>query len=384
MTGAVTQTRNYGRKSNTPCKCGNIKCLEDVDKEAICCDACDNWYHNKCSRLDNRAVALYVANKCLKWVCFQCIAQVKKKRATGEKNEMAVSKIDKATDCLDLKPEKNKKEQNGGRTPNSEAWKNPIKQVIAIQAPNPNKGRNAGTISKRNTKGEVLAGTHKSNKGKQEDRTNIRSLREMVLSQGEAIRALEREKTNLSQSVHHLRTASDIALGRNRNVVIKGVPEPFMKEKKQRDRAARYHVNNLLRMVGLLVGSKLKRVFRLGKWKPESAPRPVCVEFANPRTRDRFLSMAGEIARRTERRFLVEPDDSAGWRINSIGNPLQEAGTKVEVRAIKLPGKVYPTQRIEATREEPRQPDHTQGSLDGWVMVKPRRTPTKNGVCPRT
>lgn len=395
MTGTGIQTRNYGRKSSVPCKCGNIKCGGDVDKEAICCDACDKWYHNKCSRLDSRALSLYVTNKCLKWVCFQCIAQVRKQaQAEQIKQETPLSRMDKATDCSDLHQDrKDRTKQEGEKVKRPEF----SQRVSSIQATNTKKVRNASK-SGGNTKQTVLlkTGTLKGDPKRvtatqapntkrghdegapssKEDRTTIGRISEMVRAQGEAIRALEREKAFLSQSIHHLRTSSDLALGRNRNVVIKGVPEPFMKERRQRERAVGYHLNNLLRTVGLLGVAKIKRTLRLGKWKPDSAPRPVCVEFANPRMRDKFLALAGEIARRTERRFLIEPDDSAGWRKNITSSPQQEVRAKLEVRATKLLEK--------PTNGEPNRPDHTQGSLDGWIMVKPRRAAAKNGVCPRT
>lgn len=347
-----------------------------VEREAICCDACEKWFHNRCSRLDSRAIALYVANKCLKWVCFQCITQLKKQALSGQAEEVSCG-VDKATDCMGLGGEgKFEKE----KTPRNklEGSKGLPKGAPASQAPHPRRGQKTG-VEGVNRRKDIAALSEVS----VERGATLDTIRDMVKTQGEAIRALEQEKIALSQSLHHLRTASDLALGRNRNVVVKGVPEPLMKENRQRQRALRYHVNNLLRMVGLLEAAKIKRVFRLGKWKPEATPRPVCVEFANPRTRDKFLAKGGEIGTQTQGRFRIEPDDSAGWRRNNLKPPRQEARSELRVRSAKLPGQPNPSTVVETTQMGLGKREQTQGSLDGWVLVGPRRPAEKNGQRPR-
>ena len=48
-----------------------------------------------------------------------------------------------------------------------------------------------------------------------------------------------------------LRTESDLALGRHRNVAIRGVPEPFNKNSKTKLRHMKPYVLHYLRLVGL-------------------------------------------------------------------------------------------------------------------------------------
>lgn len=44
----------------------------------------------------------------------------------------------------------------------------------------------------------------------------------------------------MSRELSNVQKSTDIALGKNHNVVIHGIPEPFMGEEKQRKRAVRY------------------------------------------------------------------------------------------------------------------------------------------------
>ncbi|KAF4531146.1 hypothetical protein B566_EDAN019181 [Ephemera danica] len=113
---------------------------------------------------------------------------------------------------------------------------------------------------------------------------------------------------------------SEVATGRNRNVVIRGIPEPIMREGRQRDRAVRYHLINLLRVAELPGDLGLKRVLRLGRWDQSyesRQPRPVLVEFANPRHRDHFLAAAEKIQRTTNGGIEVAPDDPGRLRSRS-------------------------------------------------------------------
>ena len=374
-------------------RCGNTRCEVEVEREAICCDTCEKWFHNRCSRIDSRDIALYVANKRLKWVCFQCTTQIKKLALAGQTEEGSC-RVDKATDCMDLGGEEKKFEKEKITKQKIEGSKGMSEGVPTTQVPLPRRGQKAG-VEGINRRKDAVAQV----KDGGEEGETLATIKDMVKAQGEAIKVLEKEKIALSQSVHHLRTASDLALGRNRNVVVKGVPEPLMKENRQRQRALRYHVNNLLRMVGLLEAARIKRVFRLGKWRPEAAPRPVCVEFANPRTRDKFLAKGGEIGKQTQGRFRIEPDDSAGWRSNSLIPPRLETRSEMRVRstklprletrselrirATKLPRQPMPPTAVEATQTVLGKKDHNQGSLDGWVLVGPRRPAAKNGQSPR-
>lgn len=363
MRGAVnSKTRTGSRQTGGQDACGNTKCGGDVDKEAICCDACERWYHNRCSKLDPRAISLYVVNKYLKWVCYQCIAQIRNRPANSSGEKVASTiRLNKGTDCAGLEP-------------------------LVDPATGHTNESNKSKPRTRDTKGTSRIAQLEVEKRKtEEDQVTLNDLREQVTAHEEAIKALLRDKTSLSQAVKHLKTTNDLALGRNRNVVIKGIPEPFMKESRQRERAIRYHVTNLLRMAGIPGTTILKRLLRLGKWKRDAAPRPVVVEFANPRLRDKLLARAVELNQKTGGRLNIEPDDTAGWKDKTTRPQQAVVGAKPLVRVSKLPECSPRTKSNTAdVKEPPRLEDPTQGSLDGWVLVGTRRSTIKNGERPRT
>jgi hypothetical protein len=125
----------------------------------------------------------------------------------------------------------------------------------------------------------------------------------------------EVEYKALVTRIERLEKYTEIALGRNRNILLLGIPEPFVKETKARDEYLYQRVRTLLRVVNIPEHVGLKRVHRVGRWQsPTSAslkrPRPVVVEFANPRHRDHFLAGAVCITQFTRGEVLVMPDDS--------------------------------------------------------------------------
>lgn len=65
---------------------------------------------------------------------------------------------------------------------------------------------------------------------------------------------------------------SDIALGRNRNVLIHGIPEPFRNEERQRERAVSPHVVNPLRTMQILEKFAIKTVLCLQIWLGDCNP----------------------------------------------------------------------------------------------------------------
>lgn len=63
------------------------------------------------------------------------------------------------------------------------------------------------------------------------------------------LRAVEQVPHQMSRELNSVEKSGVIALGENRNVVIYRILEPFMEEEKQRKKAVRYHVVDLLRTV---------------------------------------------------------------------------------------------------------------------------------------
>ena len=102
--------------------------------------------------------------------------------------------------------------------------------------------------------------------------------------------------------------------GRHQNVVIRGVPEPFIKNSKARSRDMKHYVLNYPRLVDLSDQVGIKRTLRLGKWRnfaEKSLPRLVLVAFSNPRQRDCFLAFALKLREATNGQVIVKPDDKS-------------------------------------------------------------------------
>lgn len=83
---------------------------------------------------------------------------------------------------------------------------------------------------------------------------------------------IEQTMHQMSRELNGVHNSSDISLGKNRNFVIHGTPEPFMKEGEQMEKAVRNHVVNQLRMVKLLELVAINRVGRLGGWEGITDP----------------------------------------------------------------------------------------------------------------
>lgn len=90
----------------------------------------------------------------------------------------------------------------------------------------------------------------------------------------------------MNRELNSVQKSGDIAMGRNRNVVIHGILRPFIKDGEKRGRDVKYHIGNLLRRVEIPKYVADKRVLRLGRWQAvrDSGcrdPRPTMLEFAN-------------------------------------------------------------------------------------------------------
>ena len=106
----------------------------------------------------------------------------------------------------------------------------------------------------------------------------------------------------------------DIAAGKKHSVVIYGLPERMINERRKRDQDMRSRSLNLMRLVGISELIRKRRVLRLGRWKDSRTddgrkPRQTLIEFSNPRHRDRFLENSGQIKMETEWKVLVVPDN---------------------------------------------------------------------------
>ena len=243
-------------RTSEGCRCGFKGCSDVVENEGIQCETCEHWYHPRCGMVGRRAYAAYQQVGCLEWVCPECkdlIVEVLRNSRTSNKGN-----VDIRQNCI-------------------------------------------GKASLTSLNTECVSDLDRG----------LSKLRGEVATQGKEISNLRVQTRTLEKIVNSMEKNCDLALGRNRNVIIDGIPEPVLSSGVQRERGVRYHVTNLLRMVQIPEHVAVKRVLRLGKWDREaSCPRSVVVEFANPRHRDTFLAESRSISTKTGGRIIVRPDAS--------------------------------------------------------------------------
>lgn len=173
--------------------------------------------------------------------------------------------------------------------------------------------------------------------------------------------------------LEQFRKLSEIATGRNRNILVYGVPEPYIREGQQRERAIRFHIINLLRLVEMPGHTGLKRVQRLGRWnkaESEVKPRPVLVEFSNPRHRDHFLALAEKIRAITQGGITVGPDN-----IRKVLDPKSRDGTIYGFNTAKLRSPRINLEKISTSIDQPERVILKESHLlNSQVNMSPART----------
>ena len=272
ITRRTATSVNTTRTDGVEFPCGVEKCSSSVE-DGICCDMCDRWYHQKCGKLSKKNFALLREIKTLKWVCPQCLQEGRTRLEKIRLSNIGSPKEeDSSCDNVTVICARNEvKTSVTSAYPTHEEYSNPAIDELWV------------TVGK----------------------------------QGKIIRELQKGASEMAQAITRLQTHSDIALGRHRNVVIKGLSEPFCQVARQRESAIRHRLMTMLRTAGIPAHINIKRILRLGKWRPPitgGSPkpgRPVLVEFANPRYRDMFLAAAGKILETTKGIIRIEPDISA-------------------------------------------------------------------------
>lgn len=73
---------------------------------------------------------------------------------------------------------------------------------------------------------------------------------------------VEQAPQKMIQELHSMKKSGDITLGKSRNVTVHGIPEPFMKEGKQQERAVRCPTVNLHGTMKISRHVAIKRVLR--------------------------------------------------------------------------------------------------------------------------
>ena len=275
MTGRTSSKSSQENSPPLESICGSDKCFTKVD-DGIGCDTCYRWYHWKCSRLSKKFKNLYEEHRTLQWVCFQCVKA--RRKQTKSLHDSRASSIDTDVTCSEITVISKPTELSPVRTKTLHT---------RLQQEFSELGRRVGN-----------------------QEIQLNSLQERVLQ--------------LTKEILKLEASSEVALGRYRNVVIKGIDEPVCLAPKQRERVLRHSITTLLRIANIPGHVLLKRVFRLGRWTGKAdgtpkAPRPVLIEFGNPRFRDNFLAAADRVRSATNGRIKVEPDQLANGRRESIG-----------------------------------------------------------------
>lgn len=277
--------------------CGKNSCTAEVFDEGIGCDTCGIWFHPKCSGLTSGSFLLYGQHKRLKWVCPACtilLRDIKKKERLASRPKLKP----KRRGCTAPEPHS---VEIGDETEPKEVRKKAKRREKRS-------GTKEGAPASSGTEGEITA--------------TLERLAKRMEEQEENLNRLIKEKCILGEVVEKLRKNTDVAIGRHRNVLVHGVPEPYMRQGRLRDRYMRDHLATLIRAVAIPDYVLLKRVLRLGQWKDPKAtgaakPRPIIVEFGNPRHRDRFLAAAEKIRASSGGNVRVTPDDRPSGRLKA-------------------------------------------------------------------
>ena len=171
-------------------------------------------------------------------------------------------------------------------------------------------------------------------------------------SQVSLINTMRQEISRFRDDLRKLKTESDLALGRHRNVIIHGVPEPFNKNSKARSRDMKHYVLNHLRLVGLSDQVGIKRTLRLGKWKDSadiSSPRLMLVEFSNLQQRDCFLASAFKLREATDGQVVVDPDDKSLKRQSKVSETGIASPISMAEAVLAVPRTLEPQSPITTT-----------------------------------
>ena len=91
----MARNKRLASASNSMCGSCSRK-IKDKEEQAIQCDKCDNWLHQKCTDVPLEALNLFDVVKGIKWFCDHCLNPVKQLMARNESMDEAVGII-KAT-----------------------------------------------------------------------------------------------------------------------------------------------------------------------------------------------------------------------------------------------------------------------------------------------
>lgn len=133
---------------------------------------------------------------------------------------------------------------------------------------------------------------------------------------------VEQALHQMSRELNIVQYSSGIALEKNCNFSTYGIPEPFMKDGKQKEGTVSHHVINVLRKVEIPERVAVKRVLRLRRWHTVREygcrdPRPTLADIINPRHGDRFLALADRNKRIASGVITIKSDENAIRKIKA-------------------------------------------------------------------
>lgn len=311
------------RRVSYPCM--NSSCGKKVVK-GIACDVCNGWMHAKCSGIPSACYQLYAEHEGLEWVCGRCKLAARNALGTVDTTQqgcMGTTRVYADASQISITNKSNTHDEG-----------------IEIRVPSPQESaprplssrKEAPVVSKRPTPSSVVGTLDEETGWRPSGRPQNKSTK--AKKAPEKI-DLEKKIQELAGQVNFLRQEGRTkGPERHKNLLILNREEPLIKEAKARRDIDRRRVYDILRMVGFNQKVHLKRVHRIGKWRPtgQSGPlqtaRPILVEFADSRARDYLLSRAKEIEIRTGKRYKIVPDNGPARNL---------AGKEELPRQINLP-----------------------------------------------
>ena len=388
-------------KKHVITRCGNVKCNTPVEEEGILCDTCGLWYHPQCGRLKKKGYDLYIKHEILEWVCHQCKELIRNqcKLRKNESTSQATGRVLSLTPYVCTSPITKKVESGikAGKVSSStkdetKALVGTNKKALEKKATNHSTSGNSlreRTESERNNGNMTIDEEHLVESSLVQDleipdTVKIEHFPPEIVAQlydfekriSDLDKRLEEtcnDNRSLKLMINKLEEQSDLALARNRKVVVYGIPEPHLKLPDQRDRALRHHVTNILRLANIQEYVPIKRYFRLGAWKNgkcNNNPRPVLVEFSFARHRDSLLTASSLLRDKSSGKITVKPDL---MKANLLNGKMDGAG---------LTNPIIRVEQVECSASEGENKAHDKNST-AQAQVPTSPIKAKNGEVPR-
>ena len=289
--------------------CGKKGCLKEVLEDSIGCDACQAWYHMKCSGLTRRSFEAYSQVKCLTWVCKNCFKLLQevlkeKERRTNGVEIVSIKELEQIGTvtvqrniCVSPKPLEE-------TTLNCSVFKTASpKSYVDSVTKSPMTSESKSIEKKRCTE------KHETKPKPQIARLN----KESGINKEDNFKVLENMIKELSIEVGKLKCPNGHVENGPKTIIILNRDEPMIRESKTRRDLDRRRVMDILRMAGISPHVSIRRVHRVGVWKQPNPnkiqnARPILVEFTDTGARNLLFSRAALVNQRSNGRYVITSD----------------------------------------------------------------------------